>query len=49
MANEERHPPPWLDRALFDPASVFAFARRHDVHGDAARDRFHRRGAGAFL
>jgi hypothetical protein len=24
MANEERHPPRWLDRALFDPASVFA-------------------------
>ena len=24
MANEERHPPPWLDQALLDPGSVFA-------------------------
>ena len=24
MTNEVRHPPSWLDRALFDPASVFA-------------------------
>ena len=24
MANEERHPPPWLDQALLDPGSAFA-------------------------
>ena len=24
MTNEVRHPPSWLDRALLDPASVFA-------------------------